>query len=117
MQGNPNLLLMMGVVLIAFMFISGRKAKKRQKDAEEKRQNAMKVGTKVLIFNHIKGVIVNIVDTEYADVKVDKGVNLTVKMVALAVDPDNNNVVVSPETPEAPANDNSDNGSDETASN
>lgn len=69
--------LVLGVMLIP-SYLSNKKRKKKQKDMI----NSFKIGDKIITIGGISGEIVNVL-TEMVEIKVDKGVKLTIKKTAI----------------------------------
>lgn len=77
-----NMILTFVVWIAVFYFLLILPNKKKQKKHQEM-LNSLKEGTEVLTSGGIKGTVISTMD-EYVDIRVDKGVKLTVRKAAIA---------------------------------
>lgn len=79
MNGNNMILVIaMWIGLIVFMWLSGKKRKKK----EQEKLDSLKEGQEILTAGGIRGTIVKVND-QYVDVKVAKGVIITFRKTSI----------------------------------
>lgn len=67
-------------IIYFFMILPNKKKQKKQKDM----MNSLKEGNEIVTIGGIKGTVSSVED-DYLQIRVDKGVNLTIRKSAVAV--------------------------------